>query len=149
MMNWFLTATTLFLVGTTGCSSAPAKGDSALEGESAHGESALPTYAWVDVDAAMKTGAVLVDARGADQFAQGHIEGAINVPAGDEAAFASLPADKGTKLIFYCGGPACNASTKAAHKAASLGYSNVGEYKGGYPEWSKAQAPTTTPTVTQ
>ncbi|MFO0744602.1 MAG: rhodanese-like domain-containing protein [Myxococcota bacterium] len=141
MMQWILTATTVALVGTAACASNPPK-YSALEGESAQGEStapAFPHYEWTEVDAAVKSGAVLVDARGPEEFAKGHIAGAINIPAGDEAALAQLPADKATPVIFYCGGPACNASTKDAQKAKALGYQKVAEYKGGYPEWSKAQ----------
>ena len=43
-----------------------------------------------------------VSVRRAEHFAEGHIEGAINVPFGPgmEESFASLPADK--KLIVYC-----------------------------------------------
>lgn len=141
MMNWLLNATTVALLGTAACaSSAPTT--SPLETESASGESA-PAFthlAWADVDAAVKAGAVLVDARGAEGFGKGHIAGAINVPAGDDAAFAALPADKATRLIFYCGGPACSASTHAAEKAKALGYTNIAEYKGGYPEWSATHA---------
>jgi len=102
---------------------------------------AFPAMSWSEVSAAMNDGAVLIDARSASQYAEGHIEGAVNVPSGaDQAAFAALPSDKSTQLITYCGGPACSASTKVARVAAELGYSQVAEYKGGYPEWKKNQS---------
>lgn len=94
---------------------------------------------WDEVASAMASGAVLVDARGSEGYAKGHIEGAVNVPYKDEGAYASLPEDKSTALIFYCGGPACSASTKGATTALSQGYTNVAEYRGGYPEWASKQ----------
>ncbi len=100
----------------------------------------IPVLAWADVQAAVNGGALLVDARSAESFQKGHIAGAINVPYKDDAAYAGLPQDKAKQLIFYCGGPACSASTKCATTARDKGYSTVAEYRGGYPEWEKAQA---------
>ena len=48
---------------------------------------------------------------------------------------ASLPADKATELIFYCGGLACPLSHKSAEKAHKLGYANVKTYALGHPDW--------------
>ncbi len=101
---------------------------------------ALPTMTWSEVASAVDSGAVLIDARGAESFNNGHITGAVNVPSrGDDAKWANLPTDKATKLITYCGGPACSASSKVARQALSRGYVDVAEYKGGYPEWKSAQ----------
>lgn len=91
---------------------------------------------WPAVEAAMAAGAVLVDSRSPKGFAKGHIEGAINVPCRDEAAQSALPADKATVVIFYCSGPVCSASTKGAEKALEMGYTQVKEYRGGYPDWA-------------
>jgi rhodanese-related sulfurtransferase len=94
---------------------------------------------WAGTEAAMSAGAVLVDSRGSKGFESGHIAGAINVPYKDEAAHSALPEDKATAVIFYCSGPVCSASTKGAEKAQALGYSNVKEYRGGYPDWASRQ----------
>ena len=99
-------------------------------------ERAAEHLTWPDVEAAMSAGATLIDSRGAAGFAKGHIPGAINIPAGDDAAYATLPEDKSTQVVFYCSGPACGASTTGAQKALSLGYTKVGEYRGGYPAWA-------------
>lgn len=107
----------------------------AAVGGGGEGSHDFQVMSWEQVEAAMAEGAVLVDARGAESFSKGHIEGAINVPAGDDAALSKLPGDTQTQLIFYCGGPACSASTKCARKAQTKGYTRVAEYKGGYPEW--------------
>ena len=104
---------------------------------------AAPEFAhmtWDQVAAAMAKGATLCDARSKAGYDAGHIKGAVNTPYKEENGMAALPADKASQLIFYCGGPACSASLKAAKVAAGLGYTNIGEYKGGYPEWKKANA---------
>ena len=103
------------------------------------GEEAYPAMAWPEIEAAVKAGATLVDARSAEQYAAGHIPGAINVPTGDDAALTRLPADKTAQLVFYCGGPACSARTTCATKVQALGYTKLAQYKGGYPEWRAAQ----------
>ena len=90
---------------------------------------------WKVVKAAQESGAVLVDARGAASFAKGHIPGAISVPLGDEATMTRLPGDKSTKLIYYCGGPSCAASTRAAAKATKAGYTEGADFRGGFPAW--------------
>ena len=64
-------------------------------------------------------GVTIVDARpGARKYDKGHIPGAINIP---ERMFskmtAKLPADKGSLLIYYCGGVKCMLSHKSAFKA--------------------------------
>jgi len=94
---------------------------------------------WAAVEAAMAAGAVLVDSRGPKGFANGHIAGAINVPWKDEAAQSALPEDKSAAVVFYCSGPICSASTKAAEKALGWGYTQVSEYRGGYPDWASRQ----------
>ena len=106
----------------------------AVKGEGGD-EPAFDHMSWQEVEASMAKGAVLVDARGAESYAKGHIEGAINVPSGDDAALSKLPEDTSTQLIFYCGGPSCSASTRCAEKARTKGYTRIAEYKGGYPEW--------------
>ena len=49
-----------------------------------------------------------------------------------------LPSDKGTELIYYCGGYKCPLSPKSANKASALGYTKVKLYQPGYPAWKQA-----------
>jgi rhodanese-related sulfurtransferase len=49
-----------------------------------------------------------------------------------------LPADKGTPLVFYCGGLKCRLSHKSAKKAIDLGYTKVKVFAEGYPAWVAA-----------
>lgn len=83
-----------------------------------------------------RTPHVLVDARPARTAAKGMIPGAINLPDAEfDKLAAKLPADKDTRLIFYCGGIDCPQSSSAAEKARGLGYTDVRTYPEGYPEW--------------
>lgn len=77
-----------------------------------------------DVHAAMATGApdfVLIDARGPNAFARGHIAGALNIPHRtiDAARMAQWPAS--TLFVAYCAGPHCNGADRAAIRLAELG----------------------------
>jgi phage shock protein E len=52
-----------------------------------------------------KPKAVVVDTRTAQEFEQGHIPGAINIPPERMKAEASrLPRDRSAPVIFYCRG---------------------------------------------
>ena len=76
---------------------------------------------------------LVVDVRRPDEFAAGHIPGAINVPneeIRDEAPEA-LP-DRERLLLIYCRNG--NRSKQAAGKLADLGYTNVCEF-GGVNTW--------------
>ncbi len=78
--------------------------------------------------------ATIIDARDAESFAKGHINGAVNFGT------AELPSDKNATLVFYCGGLKCPAAAKAAKKATEMGYKNVMVYRGGWADWSQTQS---------
>lgn len=84
-----------------------------------------------------KKGVMLIDSRpAARQFDPGHIPGAINIPdTAFEKSTEKLPADKATRLIFYCGGLDCMLSHNSAHKAKALGYGTIEVYAEGMPDW--------------
>jgi rhodanese-related sulfurtransferase len=84
----------------------------------------------------------IVDARSRVEYEESHIAGAISVPLGRVAAL--LPKrvkDKHRELVFYCNGPRCTKSQKAARAALALGYTTVLEYNEGLPAWGKAKLP--------
>ena len=64
---------------------------------------------------------ILVDVRGPDSFAEGHVPGAINIPHGKMigSRMAKFPQDK--VFVVYCAGPHCNGANKAAVRLAGLG----------------------------
>src|SRR5882724_7456714 len=70
--------------------------------------------------------ATIVDANGSgprEEF--GVIPGAILLSNYRTFALSELPAEKSTKLVFYCGGKMCRASDGAAARAAEAGYKDV------------------------
>lgn len=83
-----------------------------------------------------KAKVVVVDTRTPEEWAQAHLPGAVNVPAGFVRALSNrLPKDKGTPLVFYCRGTGCTLSAEAAAEAAALGYGDLSIYQAGIPDW--------------
>lgn len=77
---------------------------------------------------------ILLDVRRADEFAAGHIPGAVNLPnekIGTEE-IASLP-NKNQTIYIYC--RSGNRSKQAAEKLAAQGYTNIVEF-GGINDWT-------------
>lgn len=66
-------------------------------------------------------GFVLLDVRGAEAFAAGHVPGAIHLPHGKiiESRLAHWPRD--TLFVTYCAGPHCNGAARGAVRLARLG----------------------------
>ena len=96
-------------------------------------------------------GAVLVDTRTQAEFDQRHIDGArwapyvekslkdvvYDVKADDFAGLAVL--DKNKPTVFLCNGAECWKSYKASRAALAAGFNQVYWFRGGMPEWLKAQ----------
>ena len=76
---------------------------------------------------------VILDVRTEEEFAQGHIPGAILIPDYEirEEAESSLP-DKDALILVYC--RSGRRSKNAAQILAELGYSNIREF-GGIMSW--------------
>jgi rhodanese-related sulfurtransferase len=77
-----------------------------------------------DVHGAMASGQqdfVLLDARSAEQYAQGHVPGALNLPHGKivDIKLREYPMD--TLFVVYCAGPHCNGAHRGAERLARLG----------------------------
>lgn len=91
-------------------------------------------------------GLVIVDARTAEEYAEGHIPGAIQMRPDDVTAekLAALAPAKDTAMAFYCGNVQCPASGKAAHKAAESGYTKLYKYAGGIEDWKAQGLPVAT-----
>jgi rhodanese-related sulfurtransferase len=88
--------------------------------------------------------AFLIDAREPDEYAAGHIPGAISLPydqsVTDPAKLESL--DTGGKpIIIYCGGGTCEISMNLAFALIEAGHKKVLVYEGGFPEWAEAGLP--------
>lgn len=64
---------------------------------------------------------VLLDVRGADQFAAGHIPGATHLPHGKIIKSRLAHYAEDTLFVTYCAGPHCNGAARAAIRLARLG----------------------------
>jgi rhodanese-related sulfurtransferase len=86
---------------------------------------------------------VVIDARAVDEYAKGHIEGAISLldTTMTEAALAKSVPDKTTPLMFYCNGERCMRSGNACKKAMAWGYSKVYWFRGGWKQWLAKELP--------
>jgi rhodanese-related sulfurtransferase len=90
-----------------------------------------------DVEAALaQADFVLVDSRGENAWAQGHIPGALHLPTASIAARAAELVPAGIPVVTYCWGPGCNGATRAALEFARLGYP-VREMIGGFEYWAR------------
>jgi rhodanese-related sulfurtransferase len=93
----------------------------------------------VELDRWIKTGEdnlVVVDVRAAEDFAKGHIPGAINVPKEKWDRPQGLGNDKTN--VVYCYTQQCHLAANACVRFASLGYP-VMELEGGFEAWKDSQ----------
>lgn len=82
----------------------------------------------------------LVDVRRPDEFAAGHIPGAVNVPVEEIAGRPGLlPADAAACIVAYC--RSGRRSAAAAPTLLALGYSAVYNMPGGILAWQAAGYP--------
>lgn len=82
--------------------------------------------------------AVFIDVNGTESFLKGRIPGALNYAAIKGKLAESLPKDKDTLIVAYCGGPKCKAYQSAATAAEKLGYKNIKHMSAGISGWQKA-----------
>jgi rhodanese-related sulfurtransferase len=83
---------------------------------------------------------VVVDVCGRDEYAQGHIKGAINVPLDQlEVNLGQAVKNKSTPLILSCASGM--RSKRAQAIAQKLGYEKVHSLQGGLKAWKEANLP--------
>jgi ArsR family transcriptional regulator len=83
--------------------------------------------------------ATVLDVRPEDEFAQGHVPGALNIPLSQlERRLAELPPDK--EVVAYCRGPWCVLSFEAVAALRQRGY-QARRLEDGFPEWKVAGLP--------
>ena len=105
-----------------------------------HARDALEPVSREDMASRLRDGLVTVlDVRPEDEFALGHLPGALNIPFGKlERRLSELPADR--EIIAYCRGPYCVLSFEAVAALRARGYL-VRRLEDGYPEWKAAGLP--------
>ena len=87
--------------------------------------------------------ATVLDVRPEDEFRQGHLPGALNIPLSQlERRLAELPVDR--EVVAYCRGPWCVLSFEAVAVLRQRGY-QVRRLEDGFPEWKVAGLPVAHP----
>ncbi|MGC3956859.1 MAG: rhodanese-like domain-containing protein [Verrucomicrobiota bacterium] len=82
--------------------------------------------------------AVILDVNGTESYQSGHVPTALNYEAVKDKLASTLPTDKDTLIIAYCGSPKCKAYKEAAEAAEKLGYKNVKHMSAGIKGWKDA-----------
>ena len=81
----------------------------------------------------------VLDVRSPEDFAKGHIPGALSIPLMDlPGKLSTLPKDK--TIVTYCGNITCALAPKAALKLAQAGF-KVMELFGGFATWTEKGFP--------
>lgn len=96
-----------------------------------------------------KSSALLLDTRPYDEWASGHLPGAINVspkPGMPISLYTSdvheilriVKGDKSKALVLYCNGPFCGKSKRVSADLVKEGFTNVVRFQAGTPVWRAA-----------
>jgi rhodanese-related sulfurtransferase len=85
---------------------------------------------------------VLIESLSEEQYRQGHLPSAINLPPEKVKEMApNLLRDKHQQIVVYCASSTCEASEHTARTLAEMGYENVLRYVEGKKDWSEAGLP--------
>ena len=84
--------------------------------------------------------ALVIDVCGADEFAAGHVKGALHVPLNElETRLESVAKNKSQPLIMVCASGM--RSKRAVAVAKKLGYEQAHSLSGGLKAWKEANLP--------
>jgi len=98
----------------------------------------FPRIGAARVSELMSTEAIFIDARFRDDFAAGHLDGAINVPVDattseQKAALAGV--DRNSQLVIYCQSKSCRYAEIVASRLFKGGFENLSIFDGGWDRW--------------
>lgn len=105
-----------------------------------HSKDALEPVSVAELAERIRAGLVtVVDVRPKEEYAAGHLPGAVNVPLADiDARARDMPRDR--EIVAYCRGPFCVLSFEAVARLREKGFS-ARRLETGFPEWKVAGLP--------
>jgi len=108
-----------------------------------HDRDSLEPISREELQRRLRKGSVtLLDVRPEDEFALGHVRGALNIPlAALKKRLSEL--DPSKEIVAYCRGPYCVLSFEAVALLRKRGF-NVRRLEDGFPEWRAARLPVVT-----
>lgn len=77
----------------------------------------------------------LVEVLPEEEFKNGHIPGAVNLPLDKLETLAKQHLRKADTIVVYCGSYQCQASTNAARTLLNMGFRKTLDYKAGKKGW--------------
>jgi rhodanese-related sulfurtransferase len=111
----------------------------------------LTSSAWKEISLenarALFGQAVFVDARSKEDYAAGHIGGAVSLPLHEfDAEWANFTSTvpPELELIVYCSGGDCELSHKLAERLAQANYKSIFVLTAGYDAWKAGNLPVAT-----
>ncbi|MES2340292.1 MAG: metalloregulator ArsR/SmtB family transcription factor [Pseudomonadota bacterium] len=119
-------------------------GVKAVVGDYFHARDGLEAVSFDELRRKMADGLVtLLDVRPPDEFADGHVPGALNVPL-TELDLWLRDGPPGSEVVAYCRGPWCVLAFEAVARLRSKGCT-ASRLDGGLPEWRRAGLPVEQP----
>lgn len=101
-----------------------------------------------EATAAIQSADVLIDVREAEEYASGHIPGAVHMSRGMlEFKIGATPelGDRSKSIVLYC--KTSGRAALAAQSLKAMGYLNVRSIAGGIDAWSASGLPVAKPNV--
>ena len=92
-----------------------------------------------EAEQAIREASVLVDVREADEYAAGHLPGAVHISRGMlEFRFSGMPAlqSRELKIVLYC--KTSGRAALCAQSFAQMGYTHIQSIAGGIDAWQAA-----------
>tara|TARA_R110002110_G_scaffold183018_1_gene389610 strand:- start:255 stop:668 length:414 start_codon:yes stop_codon:yes gene_type:complete len=86
---------------------------------------------------------IFIDVREDSDWDAGRIPGAVHIDLDRDLTAKTLGqvAEKEDKIVIYCNGLMCFRSSQASKKAVNWGFTNVFDYRDGFPAWAEADFP--------
>jgi rhodanese-related sulfurtransferase len=112
----------------------------------AEAKSCTQEIAIEDAEQAIRQADVLIDVREADEFAAGHLAGAVLIPRGLlEFKLSAMPAlaSRDIQVVLYC--KTSGRAALAAQTMQAMGYLNVQSIAGGFDAWLAQAKPVVKP----
>lgn len=92
-------------------------------------------------------GVLILDARDAAEYAEGHIQGAVSAPTDEKVSditWLEQTAKDPRPIVIYCGGGDCTLSIELANELLRTGHRRVLIFEEGFPAWQGAGYPVQT-----
>jgi rhodanese-related sulfurtransferase len=89
-------------------------------------------------------GVKFIDARSPEEYAEGHIKDAINIPFYGSENYLDVvnKLNKNDILVTYCSSADCDISILSGNELFEMGFKRIYVFVGGYDEWTKNNYPT-------